>query len=240
MRIWDLDPGFLNNQSLLGEHRELHGMVSIFINDKKGYRNHPETKRWENRLSALIIRHELLVEEMELRSFNHKSPVGEIKSNVVWPKWFIDPPGNQYKILQMKYSGKPQGRIILTNNTQELWAKHKYSTMARDYNLYKKIGSEVTKNRISFAELADNTSQILKQDPPETGLKNTIDHMWGYVSKYSQYNPTQLTLSGRLKEIQKLSINKNIDYLLQSTALGELGYWCRKQSIVKTDQIRVG
>jgi len=26
MRIWDIDPGFLNAQSLLGEHRELHGI----------------------------------------------------------------------------------------------------------------------------------------------------------------------------------------------------------------------
>lgn len=29
MRIWDINPGYLNRQSLLGDHRELHGIVSI-------------------------------------------------------------------------------------------------------------------------------------------------------------------------------------------------------------------
>nr|WP_320015958.1 pyrimidine dimer DNA glycosylase/endonuclease V [uncultured Desulfobacter sp.] len=37
MRIWDLHPGYLNRRSLLGEHRELHGMASIIVNGKKGY-----------------------------------------------------------------------------------------------------------------------------------------------------------------------------------------------------------
>ena len=43
MRIWDLSPGYLNRGSLLGEHRELHGLHSIIVNGKKGYANHPET-----------------------------------------------------------------------------------------------------------------------------------------------------------------------------------------------------
>ena len=46
MRIWDINPGYLNRQSLLGEHRELHGIVSIILNIKKGYSKHPETIRW--------------------------------------------------------------------------------------------------------------------------------------------------------------------------------------------------
>ena len=29
MRIWDVNPGYLNRQSLLGEHRELHGIYII-------------------------------------------------------------------------------------------------------------------------------------------------------------------------------------------------------------------
>ena len=46
MRIWDINPGYLNRQSLLGEHRELHGIVSIIRDNKKGYSRHPETLRW--------------------------------------------------------------------------------------------------------------------------------------------------------------------------------------------------
>jgi len=39
MRIWDINPGQLNDKSLLGEHRELHGIVSILVNNKSGYAN---------------------------------------------------------------------------------------------------------------------------------------------------------------------------------------------------------
>ncbi len=45
MRIWDINSGYLNSQNLLGEHRELHGFVSIIVNKKKGYAKHPETLR---------------------------------------------------------------------------------------------------------------------------------------------------------------------------------------------------
>ena len=35
MCVWDVHPGYLNRQSLLGEHRELHGIASILSQDKK-------------------------------------------------------------------------------------------------------------------------------------------------------------------------------------------------------------
>ena len=57
MRIWDIDAGYLNRQSLLGEHRELHAIVSIIVNDKRGYSHHPETLRWIGRGWALAQRH---------------------------------------------------------------------------------------------------------------------------------------------------------------------------------------
>ena len=37
MRVWDLAAGYLNRQSLLGEHRELHGIYSIITENKAGY-----------------------------------------------------------------------------------------------------------------------------------------------------------------------------------------------------------
>jgi hypothetical protein len=77
MRIWDLDPALLCRKHLLGEHRELHGLWNIYVKGKQGYRNHPETIRWEGKLGALRLRHEALVAEMERRGWNHKSPLGE-------------------------------------------------------------------------------------------------------------------------------------------------------------------
>lgn len=73
MRIWDIKPKNLCRQHLLGEHRELHAIWSVLLNNKKGYSKHPETLRWRGKLKALYKRHGDLVREMEKRGYNHKS-----------------------------------------------------------------------------------------------------------------------------------------------------------------------
>lgn len=77
MRIWDIPTENLCRQHLLGEHRELHALWSILINNKTGYSKHPETLRWKGKLKALYLRHEQQVKEMKRRGFNHKSPLNE-------------------------------------------------------------------------------------------------------------------------------------------------------------------
>ena len=77
MRIWDISVEQLCNNHLLGEHRELHAIWSILINDKKGYSKHPETLRWQGKLKALYLRHEHQVKEMGKRGFNHYSHLDE-------------------------------------------------------------------------------------------------------------------------------------------------------------------
>lgn len=229
MRIWDISPGFLNDRSLLGEHCELHGMVSIFNEDKKGYRNHPETQRWRHNQQSLIVRHALLVEEMALRNFNHQSPVGDIIFKTVWPETYVDSPAEQYYRLSNKYKNKKPGRIPLPSNAQELWSRHKYSVMARDYNLYKNIGREVADLKTSFEDLAAKLIKLLQQPAKEKTLKNTLLHMWGYVSKHSTLRPEPMSNCRLLREIQDLSQQFEVEYLVQSTALGELGFWCRNR-----------
>lgn len=73
MRIWDVPAKDLCRKHLLGEHRELHAIWTILTTGKKGYRNHPETKRWIGKLQALYNRHEQLVVEMKRRSYTHRS-----------------------------------------------------------------------------------------------------------------------------------------------------------------------
>lgn len=75
MRVWDVAPRRLCRSHLLGEHRELHALWSVLAHGRKGYRAHPETKRWEGKLSALYDRHEALVREMERRGYAHRSPL---------------------------------------------------------------------------------------------------------------------------------------------------------------------
>jgi hypothetical protein len=68
--------GELDDQHLLGEHRELHGLWVILTQGKRGYANHPETRRWRGRLGAIYRRHEEEVAELVRRGMlGHKSPL---------------------------------------------------------------------------------------------------------------------------------------------------------------------
>ena len=50
-------------------------LMNASTTGKSGYANHPETLRWRGRLRALYGRHDGLVEEMNRRGFNHRSPL---------------------------------------------------------------------------------------------------------------------------------------------------------------------
>lgn len=230
MRIWDIDPGYLNRQSLLGEHRELHGIVSILVNNKKGYSRHPETIRWFNNGWALNKRHQKLVAEMSLRGYVDKSPVCLHDNEYQWPEIYIDEPFQQFEILRNKYKYKNQGRILLPNNSQELWRQHKYSVLARDVKRYKEIGTQVSKMHPndSFSSLAKNLSEFLRISPSKGGIRNALQHMWGYVSDLPHDRQDafeQWSLKELLEEIQTIAMKNGESYLISSTALGELMAW---------------
>lgn len=230
MRIWDVNPGYLNRQSLLGEHRELHAIVSIFINNKKGYSRHPETLRWIGFGWALSQRHGLLAAEMNLRGFVDRSPVAMKTQRQKWPDVFVDPPVNQLSILAGKYKSKEKGRIPLPQNVSQLWAQHKYSVMARDNAEYKRIGRWVAsqKSGTGIAELYPELVSLLRFPPASGNLQNAIQHMWGYVSLFSLLSGKileEITPHELLTEIQHLTLKNNVVYLKESTALGELPAW---------------
>ncbi|MDH5436207.1 MAG: DUF1722 domain-containing protein [Gammaproteobacteria bacterium] len=230
MRIWDINPGYLNRQSLLGEHRELHGIVSIISNNKKGYSKHPETLRWVNRGWALKQRHNLLVAEMNLRGYVDKSPVLMRSNKNSWPDKFIDSPAGQFSILSEKYKTLESGRIPLPENVQQLWAQHKYSVMARDISSYKRIGKRVAsvRNVHSMNAIALELITLLQTPPSRKLIHNALLHMWGYVSSYSEITGKELTslpAKKLLKLIQQLVLLHNIPYLTDSTALSELNAW---------------
>lgn len=228
MRIWDIEPGYLNRQSLLGEHRELHGIVSIIINKKTGYSKHPETIRWVGYGFALKIRHNKLSFEMALRGYKEKTPINTRANKEQWPDVYIDYPEKQFGLLKEKYKNKEQGRIPLPKNEQELWSHHKYSVLARDQELYKKIGRDLAQKKMEFADLSSLLIQTLRKEPTKKGIKNAVQHMWGYVSCHSsskQLDINNLSLTKLLLKIQKKAIEYNCKYLIHSTALSELMVW---------------
>ncbi|MFC1542400.1 DUF1722 domain-containing protein [Pseudomonadota bacterium] len=226
MRVWDVHPGYLARQQLLGEHRELHGLASILIHNKRGYANHPETKRWVGYLPALAMRHRQLACEMALRGYQDRSPF-PVEGEVVWPEIWIDPPNRQFESLREKYSADGRsGRISLPSNTQQLWAQHKYSVMASDPKLYSELGGEVAHGKYvdDMEGLALLLITTIRIRPTAGRLHNALLHMWGYVSEDGMLpaeDDGQLLL-----QVQQLAKEQERTYLLTSTALSDLAVWC--------------
>jgi hypothetical protein len=103
MRIWDIEPRHLCVNHLLGEHRELHGLWNILTQNKRGYRKHPETLRWEGKLAALFARHEALLVEMKRRGYQHHSPLDPaLAIGLAVQKNFVDPLTRQRTLLRAK------------------------------------------------------------------------------------------------------------------------------------------
>lgn len=106
MRVWDISPKYLCREHLLGEHREVHAIWTVLIENKKGYSRHPETLRWRGKLKALYLRHEILVKEMEKRGYRHKSPLDKkfAKGKAVQVQ-YLHTPRQQREILRKKPCG---------------------------------------------------------------------------------------------------------------------------------------
>ncbi|MGM0652864.1 MAG: DUF1722 domain-containing protein [Bacillota bacterium] len=199
MRVWDLHPGYLSRQSLLGQHAEIHAVFAVIVDQKKGYSEHPETRRWSGNLQLLKRAHDFTVLEMKLRSFNHQSPlagncisgngIGGLKSpGREEGLAYIDRPAGQILLLQDKYRHrKQQGRIPLPKNIFDLWAHHKYSVMARGYNYYKEVQGLLNDlDQYSISETAEVHEKILalmREQVTIPALSNTADHLWGYLKR---------------------------------------------------------
>lgn len=103
MRVWDISPVRLCRAHLLGEHRELHAIWSVLVNDKMGYARHPETLHWKGKLRALYGQHEALVGEMAARGYRHLSPLAKSEATGTAKQTvFVDSPRAQIGILRNK------------------------------------------------------------------------------------------------------------------------------------------
>jgi hypothetical protein len=234
MRIWDVSAGYLNRGSLLGEHRELHGLRSTLVHGKEGYSRHPETIRWIGCLSGLDRRHDFLAAEMRLRGYVDRTPVDSQPSVVRWPASYVTEPVEQIRLLQRKYAGKPEGRIPLPENAYELWSHHKYSALARDPAEYRRIGRSVSsmEDPSDFASLAQELVELLRIAPSHGRLVNALEHMWGHVApsameeERSTARETPLRL---LQMIATIAMRAREPYLIHSTALSELDVFLRAE-----------
>ena len=236
MRIWDVPAGYLSRQSLLGEHRELHGLESILVNGKRGYSRHPETLRWVGRRAALCRRHELLVAEMMARGYVDRTPLERTQTRFRWPSVFITEPVDQYALLGIKYGDKVSGRIPLPRSAQDLWAQHKYSVMARDPELYRTLGRRVARMKRggAFAGLAMELVEVLRVTPSPGRLANAVEHMWGYVSAAASVDDRQRaerSVGALLARTRELAFTLPAPYLLESTARSEFAVFVERRRV---------
>jgi len=202
--------------------------MSIVVNGKNGYAKHPETIRWIGYGWALKIRHKQLACEMALRGYTDKSPVTTRSNKGQWPEIYIDFPEQQFRLLNNKYKNRAEGRIPLPKNEQQLWSHHKYSVLARDPELYRRIGRDVSKTAVGFIKLSILLTEVLREQPTAGGIKNAVQHMWGYVtdsSVESQADINNWPLQKLLSETQRRAIANDVTYLTSSTALSELMVW---------------
>jgi len=230
MRIWDVHPGYLNRESLLGEHRELHAIVSILVHRKRGYSRHPETLRWTGHGWALRQRHRLLAAEMALRGYTERSPVTTRARKSVWPETYVDDPQRQFQILAKKYLDKEVGRIPLPRSARQLWNHHQYSVLARDPGLYTNLERRIggTNPPWEFPSLETMLVGFLRRPPSPDGIKRALGEMWSLASgdgRPRAMNMKELSFRQYLIEIQERALEGGNPKLTASTALSDLMAW---------------
>ncbi len=238
MRVWDIHPGYLSRQSLLGQHAEIHALAGIIIGGKKGYAAHPETLRWKNALAGLRRCHDLTVLEMLLRGFKHASPFPGCETvRVTGPgcsrRVYLDSPVQQIAILKRKYLEREQsGRIPLPENGCQYWAQHKYSVMARGYAYYKDVQSYLRDTGGSSLkepdELIERILNLLELPVTRPALANVVDHLWGYFKREASDEEKSFYLLKRdcdqaalVRYLFDLAVKYKKSYLLQSTIFAD-------------------
>lgn len=236
MRIWDVHPGYLSRDGLLGEHALLHAIAAMLrrgeppsATSRRTRRRHmagnPEVARWRGYGWALAQRHRLVVAEMALLGIDHKSPLVLRKAADCWPA-FVDPPATQFSLLAAKYEANGQrGRIALPRSCHQLWAQHKYSVMAREQSAYRALGRRVSAMRGTngMAALALELTSWLRGRPSSGDLRNAVAHMAGYVETPATF--TEMRPPTAARTVGRLAQEQGAAFLLAQTALSDLAAW---------------
>lgn len=230
MRIWDINPGYLNTGLLQSEHRILHETVAILTARKPGMINSQETSRWFGFGWALRQRHKMLVAEMNLRGYADITPVLTRSGRESWPDLERDEPIAQLQMLADLYLEQEPGRIPLPHSAHQLWAQHKYSVLARNPALYRRIDKRVAgyRRHDDFADLAFQLTRAIRKPPTEKAISNALQQMWGYVSGDADAAGQEMLAQKPerlLREIRHRAIEQREPSLMASTALGELQAW---------------
>ncbi|MCM2679471.1 pyrimidine dimer DNA glycosylase/endonuclease V [Echinimonas agarilytica] len=224
MKIWDCYPAYLNQNLLVAEHRELHGLQQI------SNRKTPITKAtdahiaaWISSPNAMSIRHDQIVEEMHLHQIEHRSPMPRDDEPVEWPPLLQQPSvANQFSQLREVSS---DARLAVPEDSETLIEQFAFSLMARDPALYKRLQAQTAQGDLSLDELMVTVSETLQLPVDEEVYQRVISTMWRYCAKA----PEAFTFASsvneprrRLRAIQYLASKYKWPELWKSTALTDL------------------
>jgi len=219
-QILDVDAGFFDDDLLAEQMRLLSDLV-------KGDGGSPKLPSpWQGHDGALVVRLNQLIGEMRLRGIATPNFLAVPKGAVIWPARYSLTPAEQFAQLAQRAQAGKVGRISLPKSEHEIWARYKYSIMARNHNTYQLFGRLVAARAFSYNDLLLEMVNAKRVTPPETDLRNALQHMWGYVSAYSKMRPDTASPADLLQEVQIQAKAHNVQYLINSTALGELSLWC--------------
>lgn len=101
MRVWDISVQKLCRKHLLAQHHEIHTIFTVIVDKRKGYSKHPEVIRWSSNVPALIVAHDITVNEMKYRGYRHHTPLSHLAA-VVPQTLFVNSIEEQVNILRDK------------------------------------------------------------------------------------------------------------------------------------------
>jgi len=219
--IWDLDAGFLDDELLTEQMRLLSGLINDQTNMVKRLPPH-----WIGHEEALVVRLNQLIAEMRLRDIATPEYQAIYQGTIIWPARFHEPLSEQLQALTKRYEGGASGRILVPSNERELWAIYRYSVMARNHASFLSLGQLVASRQINFDDLLLELVHVARAVPYQPDMQSALQQMWGYVSAHSFIRPNEVGNIELLKEVQLLAKQTKAEYLLKSTSLGELAFWC--------------
>lgn len=220
--VFDVDAGFLDDKLLAEQMRLVSGLLNAGQTNRTGSHG---PLAWQGHEDALALKLNQLMEEMRLRDHAVPGNVPVTDEAILWPTLDAGSLAEQLAGLTARVTQGQAGRIRLPKNDHELWASYKYSVLARNTKAYTVFGQRVASRSIPANQLWLSMVSASRLAPAKAGLRNSFQHLWGYVSGHSKLSPQTQDLASLASDIQTLAVKHQVSYLMNSTALGELRAW---------------
>ena len=221
-KVFDVDAGLLDDELLAEQVRLVSGLVSA----NRAHKQVSDTPlSWQGYEDALALKLNQLMEEMRLRGHAVPGNVQVTEEAILWPALDAGALTEQLTFVTARLAQDKRGRIRLPKNDHELWATYKYSVLARNTKAYTVLGQRVASRSIPVNQLWLSMVSASRVMPVRMGIRNSFQHMWGYVSEHSKLSPQTQDLDSLALDIQALAVKHQVSYLMNSTALGELRAW---------------